>query len=376
MRDTQDDYKIPKEADNIPLKLEGHSSDDHEKPKPPSASTSPAQWSRLKDPRIVRVSRAFGGKDRHSKVCTIRGLRDRRVRLSVPTAIQLYDLQDRLGLNQPSKVVDWLLNVAKHEIDELPPLPNFPQPGNFTFSGYPSSLITPHHHEANTASQSNEQLQFHEREGTSVRGQKMSKEQLFNINRSGNVDQWEGSSQNSMWKLKAKEVSEELVTDKENWMNKQGSNNNEGGSAHVLPNNLQRANHYPSFLGLLNNMPLGYAYNQWENSGGVNSQLGGNHGFSNQTNISVVPFPSTLALSTGNSQISQSYIPSHVTAMDVDQRQINHYQMLSLSSQNLLVNNSLNPSFSLAMMTPRLLHSPNSNENPSSSHRDQDFTSK
>ncbi|GKA30057.1 transcription factor, TCP [Tanacetum coccineum] len=62
------------------------------------------------------------GKDRHSKVCTVRGLRDRRVRLSVPTAIQLYDLQDRLGLNQPSKVVDWLLDVAKHEIDELPPL--------------------------------------------------------------------------------------------------------------------------------------------------------------------------------------------------------------------------------------------------------------
>ncbi|KAL8266278.1 hypothetical protein R6Q59_003622 [Mikania micrantha] len=86
----------------------------------PNLTTS--SWSKLKDPRIVRVSRAFGGKDRHSKVCTVRGLRDRRVRLSVPTAIQLYDLQDRLGLNQPSKAVDWLLEVAKNEIDELPPL--------------------------------------------------------------------------------------------------------------------------------------------------------------------------------------------------------------------------------------------------------------
>ncbi|KAM0009412.1 putative transcription factor TCP family [Helianthus debilis subsp. tardiflorus] len=86
----------------------------------PNMTTS--SWSRLKDPRIVRVSRAFGGKDRHSKVCTVRGLRDRRVRLSVPTAIQLYDLQDRLGLNQPSKAVDWLLDAAKNEIDELPPL--------------------------------------------------------------------------------------------------------------------------------------------------------------------------------------------------------------------------------------------------------------
>ncbi|KAL1558956.1 transcription factor TCP2-like [Salvia divinorum] len=84
--------------------------------------SSTSTWSRLKDPRIVRVSRAMGGKDRHSKVCTVRGLRDRRVRLSVPTAIQLYDLQERLGLNQPSKVVDWLLNVAKNEIDGLPPL--------------------------------------------------------------------------------------------------------------------------------------------------------------------------------------------------------------------------------------------------------------
>ncbi|KAL3655045.1 hypothetical protein CASFOL_000831 [Castilleja foliolosa] len=37
-------------------------------------------------------------------------------------AIQLYDLQERLGLNQPSKAVDWLLNAAKNEINELPPL--------------------------------------------------------------------------------------------------------------------------------------------------------------------------------------------------------------------------------------------------------------
>ncbi|XP_042448248.1 transcription factor TCP13-like [Zingiber officinale] len=85
-------------------------------------SSSRANWPALKNPRIVRVTRAFGGKDRHSKVRTIRGLRDRRVRLSMPTAIQLYDLQDKLGFNQPSKVVDWLINAAQHEIDKLPPL--------------------------------------------------------------------------------------------------------------------------------------------------------------------------------------------------------------------------------------------------------------
>ncbi|XP_015064546.1 transcription factor TCP13 isoform X2 [Solanum pennellii] len=109
--------------------------DDGNKSKACTTSNSTTSWTRLKDPRIVRVSRAFGGKDRHSKVCTVRGLRDRRVRLSVPTAIQLYDLQDRLGLNQPSKVVDWLLDAAKNEIDELPPL-QIP-PGSLNPNLYP-----------------------------------------------------------------------------------------------------------------------------------------------------------------------------------------------------------------------------------------------
>ncbi|XP_076951442.1 transcription factor TCP2-like [Bidens hawaiensis] len=72
--------------------------------------------------RIVRVSRASGGKDRHSKVLTSKGLRDRRVRLSVGTAIQFYDLQDRLGYDQPSKAVEWLLKAAASSIDELPSL--------------------------------------------------------------------------------------------------------------------------------------------------------------------------------------------------------------------------------------------------------------
>ncbi|KAJ8560571.1 hypothetical protein K7X08_022431 [Anisodus acutangulus] len=85
------------------------------------SSSSRQSWAGFKNPRIVRVSRSFGGKDRHSKVYTVKGLRDRRIRLSVPTAIQLYDLQDRLGLSQPSKVVDWLIDATKHEIDKLPP---------------------------------------------------------------------------------------------------------------------------------------------------------------------------------------------------------------------------------------------------------------
>ncbi|XP_031489432.1 transcription factor TCP5-like [Nymphaea colorata] len=111
-----------------PRKQEGCAEDE----KKAKGSYSLKAWAGLKDPRIVRVSRSFGGKDRHSKVRTIKGLRDRRVRLSVSTAIQLYDLQDRLGLNQPSKVVDWLIKAAQHEIDELPPLP-IPQECDFSF---------------------------------------------------------------------------------------------------------------------------------------------------------------------------------------------------------------------------------------------------
>lgn len=72
--------------------------------------------------RIIRVSRASGGKDRHSKVWTARGPRDRRVRLSVNTAIQFYDLQDRLGYEQPSKAVEWLIKAAADSINELPSL--------------------------------------------------------------------------------------------------------------------------------------------------------------------------------------------------------------------------------------------------------------
>jgi hypothetical protein len=71
--------------------------------------------------RIYRV-RASGGKDRHSKVYTAKGIRDRRVRLSVPTAIQFYDLQDRLGFDQPSKAIEWLINAASDAIDKLPEL--------------------------------------------------------------------------------------------------------------------------------------------------------------------------------------------------------------------------------------------------------------
>ncbi|KAG4398698.1 hypothetical protein AAZX31_08G095500 [Glycine max] len=85
-----------------------------------------SSWHHHNSSRIIRVSRASGGKDRHSKVMTSKGLRDRRVRLSVNTAIQFYDLQDRLGYDQPSKAVEWLIKSASDAISELPSLNNFP----------------------------------------------------------------------------------------------------------------------------------------------------------------------------------------------------------------------------------------------------------
>ncbi|KAM3260864.1 hypothetical protein ACQJBY_051861 [Aegilops geniculata] len=88
---------------------------------PPPPGQQPQPQLQGSASRICRV-RASGGKDRHSKVYTSKGIRDRRVRLSVPTAIQFYDLQDRLGFDQPSKAVEWLINAASAAIDELPSL--------------------------------------------------------------------------------------------------------------------------------------------------------------------------------------------------------------------------------------------------------------
>ncbi|KAK6154759.1 hypothetical protein DH2020_009007 [Rehmannia glutinosa] len=62
---------------------------------------------------------AAGRKDRHSKVFTASGPRDRRVRLSPETAIQFYDVQDRLGYDRPSKAIDWLITEAKAAIEWL-----------------------------------------------------------------------------------------------------------------------------------------------------------------------------------------------------------------------------------------------------------------
>ncbi|KAL3629533.1 hypothetical protein CASFOL_026755 [Castilleja foliolosa] len=58
-------------------------------------------------------------KDRHSKIYTSQGPRDRRVRLSIGIARKFFDLQEMLGVDKPSKTLDWLLTKSKTAIKEL-----------------------------------------------------------------------------------------------------------------------------------------------------------------------------------------------------------------------------------------------------------------
>ncbi|CAA3015741.1 Hypothetical predicted protein [Olea europaea subsp. europaea] len=60
-----------------------------------------------------------GKKDRHSKICTAQGIRDRRMRLSVQVARKFFDLQDMLGYDKASKTIDWLFAKSKKAIKEL-----------------------------------------------------------------------------------------------------------------------------------------------------------------------------------------------------------------------------------------------------------------
>uniref|UniRef100_A0A2P2IVL6 Uncharacterized protein MANES_02G055900 n=1 Tax=Rhizophora mucronata TaxID=61149 RepID=A0A2P2IVL6_RHIMU len=295
-----------------------------------TASSRSMPWLKSKDPRIVRVSRALGGKDRHSKVCTIRGLRDRRVRLSVPTAIQLYDLQERLGLNQPSKVVDWLLEAAKHEIDELPPLPM--QPLNFVLN---------HQHHAMLSSSS-----------LDVGALQPNKEGF----KTNNNTTWENGSElprpnflnlDALLRVKSKEVVKDSVDEKENWTrgNEEDKNErNEGHGAHSSSSFLPRTNPSSS-LGLANNA---IPYGSFFHVGHPNFQLG-SHGFTPQAedphNLNLVPLQSSSSLSSDSQVLAyppgapQSYFPSSVTtSTEIDPRQINQFQMLTSSTQNFLTN--------------------------------------
>lgn len=63
--------------------------------------------------------RRTGKKDRHSKIYTAQGLRDRRMRLSLQIARKFFDLQDMLGFDKASKTIEWLFSKSKKAIKEV-----------------------------------------------------------------------------------------------------------------------------------------------------------------------------------------------------------------------------------------------------------------
>ncbi|EPS62345.1 hypothetical protein M569_12445, partial [Genlisea aurea] len=69
--------------------------------------------------------RRAGKKDRHSKICTAQGIRDRRMRLSLQAARKFFDLQDMLGYDKASKTIEWLFQQSKKAIEELSESSNF-----------------------------------------------------------------------------------------------------------------------------------------------------------------------------------------------------------------------------------------------------------
>ncbi|CAH8302089.1 unnamed protein product [Eruca vesicaria subsp. sativa] len=69
-------------------------------------------------PKMKKVKKPIRT-DRHSKIKTAKGTRDRRMRLSLDVAKELFGLQDMLGLDKASKAVEWLLTQAKPEIIKI-----------------------------------------------------------------------------------------------------------------------------------------------------------------------------------------------------------------------------------------------------------------
>lgn len=336
---------------NVRAKQEAETSDI----KSSSTTTSSSrQWAGFKNPRIVRVSRSFGGKDRHSKVCTIRGLRDRRIRLSVPSAIQLYDLQDRLGLNQPSKVVDWLLDVTKDDIDKLPPL-QIP-PGDFT-QFYQQTLAP--HHELNTP-QSSLPPFFGMNSGFMKDGGNplFGKEEL-RINDSDDDSHTVATRKSKYWanldtdsRAKNKELEREnIVSNKWNVVPE-----NEGGSSVGYIPQLSAQN----FLPLVNQFPFPslisntMAYN-WEPPSLSLSQFGSqvypsqvrSQSSTHSASLPPVahPNPSQLVFyPPAPMPLFSPQYPSYMTSsIENDSRNANHFQFISSGTQNTAPNSVVSP---------------------------------
>ncbi|KAF9667712.1 hypothetical protein SADUNF_Sadunf15G0052100 [Salix dunnii] len=333
-------------------------------------STSSRQWSAFRNPRIVRVSRNFGGKDRHSKVCTVRGLRDRRIRLSVPTAIQLYDLQHKLGLSQPSKVIDWLLDATKNDIDKLPPL-QMPVPGYGQF--HQPVLFS---HQSNIASP------FFDPNSTFIKDVGFHSLGIKIDTGTAGVD---GRVQNSSSTSYSRDIEDSVrakskqseTIQKGKWIRA-----NEGGEigSYRATEQVSAQNFFPlathsSLPSLLSNTNMPFNSYHWEASNLSLSKEFGSHGFQSQTENSLNS-PSSLPLSSGSQlyfcppppmpPLFPSYPPCVTTHLENESRDMNHFQLLSSSSsQHILpiprAMSSRTKPFSLNL-NPGPLHLLNNNE--------------
>ncbi|XP_061376182.1 transcription factor DICHOTOMA-like [Gastrolobium bilobum] len=70
-------------------------------------------------PNFLTQKPTIARKDRHSKIHTSQGLRDRRVRLSSEIARKFFDLQDMLEFDKPSNTLEWLFTKSENAIKEL-----------------------------------------------------------------------------------------------------------------------------------------------------------------------------------------------------------------------------------------------------------------
>ncbi|KAM1938170.1 hypothetical protein FF1_015802 [Malus domestica] len=99
---------------------------DHQKTTTTSVNIKMVDWDSNKNghhvymddqPQIPR--RRTSKRDRHSKINTARGPRDRRMRLSLEVARKFFGLQDVLEFDKASKTVEWLLIQSEPEIKKL-----------------------------------------------------------------------------------------------------------------------------------------------------------------------------------------------------------------------------------------------------------------
>ncbi|KAG5619014.1 hypothetical protein H5410_018838 [Solanum commersonii] len=87
-----------------------------------STSTTTSTIRRKNNKRVTTSTDAGVGpskKDRHSKINTAHGPRDRRMRLSLEIARKFFNLQDLLGFDKASKTVEWLLTKSKSAVNDL-----------------------------------------------------------------------------------------------------------------------------------------------------------------------------------------------------------------------------------------------------------------